>query len=174
MVNIHNFENSIKPGWMKKVYQPSNTTSSWYDVLLSVVSNINRVTEIGGDWFKVIAQKLDNPFWKHVFSQWGDFCSKQTPEDNSDIIQSSLWFNSQISRDTMCFPDWQKNGIQLVGDLVDNNGKIISYGLISTPCESFWQRTLNMSINDNKWPDIYKTCIQTVCNDAPETVKHSF
>ena len=45
-------------------------------------------------------------------------------------MQSPLYFNGQISRDTLCFSDWQKNGIQIVGDLVDNNGKINSYELI--------------------------------------------
>ena len=85
----------------KIVFQQSNTTSPWYGILLSVVSNLNRVTEIGGDWCNVVAQKLDNPFWKHMFSQWGDFCLKQTSTDNSDIMQSPLWFNSQISRDTL-------------------------------------------------------------------------
>ena len=32
-------------------------------------------------------------------------------------------------------------------------------------CERFWQTTLNMSINDNKWPNIYKACFQTVSDN---------
>ena len=112
------------------VTQQLNTTCPWYDILLSVVRNLNRVIEFRGGWCNVLVQKLDNPFWKHVFLQWGDFCAKQTAEDNLDIMQSPLWLNSQISRDTLHFSDWQKNGIQIDGDIVDNTGKIISYELI--------------------------------------------
>ena len=42
-------------------------------------------------------------------------------------MTAPLWFNSQISRDTLYFSDWEQKGIQIVGDLVNENGEIKAY-----------------------------------------------
>ena len=43
-----------------------------------------------------------------------------------EITQYSLWYNSEISEEKLYFPKWFKNGIHLVGDIIDSNGDILT------------------------------------------------
>ena len=44
---------------------------------------------------------------------------------NTDILQSSLWFNTQISLEHLFYLSWAKKGILFVGDLVKSNGEVM-------------------------------------------------
>ena len=70
--------------------------------------------------------KITNPFWKDIFTEWTKFCSQYQVKNNGDILDSCLWYNKQLSDSNLLFPDWVKQGIQVVGDLVNNYGEIYS------------------------------------------------
>ena len=76
-------------------------------------------------WINNILNKA-SPFWINVFNTWKEFCPKQQPTSNTDVIYSSLWFNGHISKEPLFFPNWAKQGIFIVGDVIDEEGKIKS------------------------------------------------
>ena len=45
-----------------------------------------------------------------------------TTETDSEIITTCMWYNSEISKNPLFFPDQFKKGI-MVGDLMNTNGK---------------------------------------------------
>ena len=58
---------------------------------------------------------------------------------NSDILQSCLWFNTQISLEPLYYLSWTKKGILFVGDLVKANGEAIKPAEI----ENFYRLKVN-------------------------------
>ena len=127
MINVYHFENSQKLSWIKRlISQNSDDPPPWYTLLTSLVGDLGKITTLGGDWCKMLEKKIDNPFCKHIFKQWAQFCRQRTPENNSELIQSPLWFNSQISNVTLFLPKWQNKGITIIDDIVNPQGDILN------------------------------------------------
>ena len=62
---------------------------------------------------------------------WQELCYHQKVRSNADIMQSCLWYINQLSDTTLLITQlvidkWFKSGINLVGDIVDSNGVVIS------------------------------------------------
>ena len=47
-------------------------------------------------------------------------------EGNPEILRNCIWYNPDISKNTLYFPDWYNKGIHLVSDIVDTDGQILS------------------------------------------------
>ena len=45
---------------------------------------------------------------------------------NEDIMSSSIWFNPNISKHNLFFPDWCQNGIYVIADIIDEEGNVCS------------------------------------------------
>ena len=45
----------------------------------------------------------------------------------SDILQSCIWFNTNISDNMLFFPDWFEKGIYLVADVLEHQGKMLCF-----------------------------------------------
>ena len=90
------------------------------------IGNLDKLTSLGPDWCKALIQKTGNTFWKQVFKYWKEFSSKQTLLSNSDIMQSPLWFNLQISEQNLYLSTWKAKGICIVGDIVNKDGNILA------------------------------------------------
>ena len=45
-------------------------------------------------------------------------------------MQSCLWYNNQLSDTTLFIDKWFKSDINLVGDIVDSNGVVISLAIL--------------------------------------------
>ena len=74
---------------------------------------------------KGYASRAKNQFWNEVFEAW-DFIYNTLPIKPADNLLSPLWRNSRVKRE-LYKDTWYKNGITLVGDLMNNNtGKVIS------------------------------------------------
>ena len=57
---------------------------------------------------------------------WMEACKSQKINSNVDILTSSIWYNSFMSRNNMYIQTWSKKGINVVGDVVDPEGKFLS------------------------------------------------
>ena len=71
-----------------------------------------------------------NTFWIQAFDFWQELCHQQTVMSNADIMQFCLWYNNQLSDTTLFIDKWFKSGINLVGDIVDSNGVVISLAIL--------------------------------------------
>ena len=126
MVNVYYFENALKLSWIKKLFnQEFSTASSWYKLLLFTAGNLKNLKILGGNWSSLVCQKIQNPFWKHVSTQWVNFCTKQKPETTQDVLKNCLWFNDHISKEPLFIKNWNSKGIKIVADLVDNFGNVL-------------------------------------------------
>ena len=123
MINVYNFEKSLKIKWVKHIISGKNF--AWLTLLNHEIKDLNKLTLLGGDWLNERKPSL-NPFWKTVFSYFKDFCRNVNVCSRQDILSSSLWFNSHIGTEHLFFPDWFKHGIYSIGDIVHTNGNILS------------------------------------------------
>ena len=123
MINIQNFEKAVKLNRIKQIL--FNKEPIWYQFLLNTVGDLNNLVTLGSVWWSVNKIKL-NPFWKAVFTYWMEACKLQKINSNVDILTSSIWYNSFMSRNNMYLQTWSKKGINVVGDVVDPEGKFLS------------------------------------------------
>ena len=70
---------------------------------------------------------------------WRLLCKNQPMNSNSDILQSCLWFNTQISLEPLYYLNWTKKEILFVGDLVKPNGEVIK----PAETENFYRLKVN-------------------------------
>ena len=114
-------ENVQYLSWLKYI---SNETKPWIQLLKHTVGNLSRIPIVGGDWHCCTRKEL-KPFWKTVFEYWSQFCVSQHVKTNEDM-SSSIWFNPNISQSNLFFPDWCKNGIYVIADIIDEEGNVCS------------------------------------------------
>ena len=124
MINIFNFERALKLNWIRKVIH--QTEASWKLLLLDSGYKLSNITLMGGS-FPFIPQTPQNDFWQIVFEYWKDFSQKNRPKCNEDISQSSIWHNYQLSKYSLLLVSWYNKGIRLVGDILHEDGSIISH-----------------------------------------------
>ena len=67
MVNIYNFEKSLKLVWMKNIL--SKFKSPWNLLLQESCKNLKQMIYIGPEWFQKHIKDV-NPFWYDVFENW--------------------------------------------------------------------------------------------------------
>ena len=125
MVDLFNFEKSVKLNWIRRIIDHKNISTCWFKLMSVEIQHLDSLVTFGDEWIKKFTPKL-NPFWKEVFKNWSSFCKNLKVKSNQDILHSSLWFNSQISKKEMFFPDWSLKGIKTVADLLDPDGNVIT------------------------------------------------
>ena len=78
-------------------------------------------------WGNVLIKKMSNPFWVEVIENWQILCRKQQPISNSDLMNTSIWYNPKISREPLYFSKWFNAGVLQLGDILNDKGKIESF-----------------------------------------------
>ena len=122
MTNLCNFEKTLKVSWVRKLYTHQN--SQWFRLLYALYNNIDKVLVFGDLWCSQFLKKISNPFWQNILFEWSDLCKRQEITNNTDLLQSCIWYNSKISKNPIYFPDWFNHVIYYVRDLLDAEGKM--------------------------------------------------
>ena len=78
-------------------------------------------------------------------------CNNVKPKNYSQLYTSPLWYNPLISEYPLFFRTLYHKGIYIVGDLLNNEGEIITKDEI-----------LNINITTAVWGQIYKVCFKTL------------
>ena len=125
MLNIFSFEKALKVNWIKRLLFQSKT--QWTILISEIIGklNLSNLYKYGGEYISVVDHKL-NDFWQNVFSYWKILCKNHLINSNSDILQSCLWYNAQISSEPLYYRTWVKKGIFYVGDLLKPSGEIMN------------------------------------------------
>ena len=139
MLDVLKFEKAMKLNWIKHIVEQQN--SAWFKLLSTRIKTLNYLVILGDDWVKQL-MKTANPFLNVVFENWIIFCKRQKVSCNQDILHTSLWFNSQISKTQMFFSDWFQKGISTIGDIVNSEGIVFEIGSLSK-IFNFKPNTLN-------------------------------
>ena len=123
MINIFHFEKSMKLKWLKLIMSSSST--SWYNLLDKSLGNIDKIFTFGSEWYFQNKNEL-NPFWDSVFKYWVDIEKSHQIITNEDMLNNSLWYNSKLGTEDIYFPDWAKKDINMVSDIVNTEGTLLS------------------------------------------------
>ena len=57
---------------------------------------------------------------------WVDLCENLSIETSEQFLSSPIWYNPRISPTTLYLPKWFRHGIESMGNVVDNNGILIT------------------------------------------------
>ena len=61
-----------------------------------------------------------------MFKYWVDIEKSHQIITNDDIFNNSLWYNSKLGTEDIYFHDWAKKGINMVSDIVNTKGILLS------------------------------------------------
>ena len=62
-------------------------------------------------------KRMSSAFWVEVSENWQILGRKQQPISNSDLMNTSIWYNPKISREPLYFSNWFNAGVSLLGDI---------------------------------------------------------
>ena len=97
----------------------SDEPSPWYALLTNIAGDLVKVITLGADWCKLLEKNWKTPSGS-IF--WSDFCHTRTTQNNSELLQLPLWFNSKISPVTLYLSTWQSKGITIIDDIINTEG----------------------------------------------------
>ena len=69
---------------------------------------------------------VHNQFWHNILQAWKTLNKIQQAQNDCELLRNCIWYNSQISKNIIFFPDWYKKGIYLVNNIINTDGKLIS------------------------------------------------
>ena len=88
---------------------------------------IDHIFSFGDQWIIKMQAKVHNKFWKDVLSDWNVIISTQKLKNENQIIRSSLWYNSDVSKHSIFFQDWYNKGIHIIADIANNDNRILGF-----------------------------------------------
>ena len=124
MVNLNYYIKSLKLLWMARLFKTK--LSGWIQLFELVISPVSKMTKFGYGWSEKLRISTKKQFWKEFLEAWIELCELKDVETSDQFLSSPIWYNPKISAETLHFPKWFKHGIELVGDLIDKDGKFIS------------------------------------------------
>ena len=118
----------MKIRWIKQIF--ISKRKSWIDLLSNDI-NLTSLSSLGSQWCLSVIFKL-NPFWKAVFTYFNQFGQQIKVSTNVDISCTNIWLNKPLGTENIYFADWFKNGIHVVGDILKQDGQILTCEEIKT------------------------------------------
>ena len=94
MVEIENFDASMKISWVKKILQDTDP-HKWLKIRGENI-DIDKTIKLGPNYALLKTKTTTNPFWKDVFKSWKPFGNHNA---TTDICKSILWCNENIQID---------------------------------------------------------------------------
>ena len=126
MINLASFIIALKSTWVRKLF---STECKWQNILLSKVDK-EKIFQLGNGYsFNIIKQNITNRFWCDVFNAWQMIVDKEDNNDWDYFLSSPIWMNKNIKIDNkpIFYRDWFNKGICYVNDIVNEDGKFLSF-----------------------------------------------
>ena len=127
MPNLTDFITSMKASWMRKLIKASAT---WIPLFEDTVCEIKYLFIYGNLWYDKMSMKTTNQFWKDVLNSYSFIIKNIKISSNIDIMESPIWYNSQIFPYEFHKRVWSRGGINFIKDLIDEDGKMKSFEMI--------------------------------------------
>ena len=121
MIDIKNFNTTMKLKWMKKIV--ANSKNDCYKFITNIFDP-ERVFNFGTLYCKKILGTIKNEFWIDVLKSFMVFSSKYKFTKLSEIMTMPLFYNENITIDSKYIYDANlyKCGIRYVKDILRNDG----------------------------------------------------
>ena len=85
----------------------------------------------GEDFSSLSLKNMTNSLRHNVPNTWIDIHHQIPIRSNNEILQTCIWYNSQIFKSPTYFPDWFKQEIHLIGDISNTNGGLLKLEYIN-------------------------------------------
>ena len=108
----------MKASWIKRLYKSND---GWAATPFHY--GINRVYEYG-DVFLQMKNTIRNTFWRDVVNSIYSIFSNANVKCIEHLLSTPIWYNSKMISEKI--QSWVDKGITTIGDLLDNNGEILS------------------------------------------------
>ena len=126
MVHLDSYINALKITWIRRLI----STNSKYKTLFETMhTNINDLINIGSTYINEIQSRCTNKFWWDVLGAWKKFIIQLIPKSASDVMGICIWNNTniKINNSPVFYRRWYNKNIQYIGDLIDENGLLLTY-----------------------------------------------
>ena len=126
MVDLENFIYSMKITWIRRyIHQPK----TYFSIFNFMCPFMNDFQNFGAEFISTKIKRINNPFWKDVFSSYKVFLDSLKPRTWDQFLSQPIWFNSnfKVGGTCMFYRNWYERGIRFVNDLLDENGSLLSY-----------------------------------------------
>ena len=87
---------------------------------------VHKIFLLGSQYTQLKVLKIKNIFWKDTLNCWVQMCKKLKPNNYNELYTLPLWYNPQISETPLIIPDLYNRGINMIGDMLTNDGSIIT------------------------------------------------
>ena len=124
MINIEQFITSLKITWLRRLFKAENTPIKI--IFEEIITPVTNLSNFGYQYIETIIPNITNKFWQDTLLSWVKMCKKVKPKDYSELCTLPLWYNPLISKYPLFFEKLYNNGINIVGDLLTDEGEIIS------------------------------------------------
>ena len=125
MVNTENFIKAQKLTWFRRLLI---SNGSWVKIFESQICSIKKMTILGPLWYRILSERTKNDFWKEVLTALSEITEYQCLnfKDNCMLMSTPLWYNETISNEVLFLPKWFNKNIYNIGDLLHENGQVLS------------------------------------------------
>ena len=123
MVQLCSFTKALKITWLRRILQQTDNTT-W-----STLSNINfaHLFIYGGTYASQQTLNVINPFWRDFLKAWSHFCNVCDIDSIQHILDSPIWFNTNLIQENLFINDWCKKGVTNIADLLDEQGNFYQF-----------------------------------------------
>lgn len=123
MVQLTSFIKALKISWLRRIISSSGN-NKWSD--LSGI-DFAKLFSVGGSFSLQLSNTLDNPFWRDLTKHWSAFCQNIKIESIKQVLESPIWFNTNVGLGQLFIKEWYKKGVKTIYDLIDENGDIYTF-----------------------------------------------
>lgn len=124
MIQLSSFIKALKVSMLRRLITQPN------DGVYQNISKIDfsKLFSVGDNYVKVLARDLQNPFWKDTLEAWRDYIKSFKVDALHEILQSPIWYNSNISNNRIVFfKDWYNKGLRSIIDLLKDDGSFYQF-----------------------------------------------
>ena len=156
MINIEQFIASLKITWLRRLIKSENTPIN--KIFNTTIFPITNVINLGYQYIEIQIPNIRNKFWYDTLTSWINMCKIVKPNNYFELYTLPLWYNPLISKYPLFFPKLYKQGINLVGDLLTNDGEIITK-------QELLNKTRLININPLHYLQL-RSCLRTLLNST--------
>ena len=100
MINVYAYIKSLNVSWVRRIFCGSEC--QWLTLFNEMYTYTGKL-HFGSMWGNGLMKRMSNAFWVKVIENWQILCRKQQPISNSDLMNTSIWYNPKISREPLYF-----------------------------------------------------------------------
>ena len=124
MIDLEKFVTAMKCTWIRRLL--SVNKSQWKDLFEITISSIRNLTIFGSFYINEIITNIQNNFWQNVLTCWDYLSKKYKTRNNTQLLSTPLWKNPRISNTPLYLPNWFKNKIYFVTDIINQLGSVMN------------------------------------------------